>query len=158
MGKQWKQWETLFWGAPKSLQMVITAMELRHLLLARKTMTSLDSVLKSRDITFPKKGLSSQSYDFSSSHVQMWELDHKEGWAPKNWCFCAVVLENTLESPLDSKIKPGNPKGNQPWIFIWRTDAEADSLVLCHLMWRADSLEKTLMQEKIECRRRSWDG
>ena len=71
MGKQWKQCQTLFLGAPKSLQMVITAMELRHLLLARKTMTSLDSVLKSRDITFPKKGLSSQSYDFSSSHVQM---------------------------------------------------------------------------------------
>ena len=67
-------------------------------------------------------------------------------------------LEEILESPLGCRETSVNPKGNQPWIFIWRTDAEADSLVLCHLMWRADSLEKTLMQEKIECRRRSWDG
>ena len=75
---------------------------------------------------FADKGLSSQSYGFSSNHVQMWELDHKEGWVQKNWCFQTVVLEKTLESPLDSKeIKPVNPKGNQPWIFIGRTDAEA---------------------------------
>ena len=75
----------------------------------------------------PTKVLSSQSYGFSSSHVQMWELGHKEGWVPKNWCFQAVVLEKTLESPLDSKeIKPVHPKGNQPWIFIGRTDAEAE--------------------------------
>ena len=60
----------------------------------------------------------------------MWELDHKEGWAPKNWCFWTVVLEKTLESPLDCKIKPVPPKGNQPWIFIGRTDAEAQSLIL----------------------------
>ena len=73
------------------------------------------------------KGLYSQSYGFSSSHVQMWELDHKEGWAPKNWCFWTVVLEKTLESPLDCKeIKPVNPKGNQPWISIWKIDAEAE--------------------------------
>ena len=73
------------------------------------------------------KGLYSQSYGFSSSHVQMWELDHKEGWAPKNWCFWTVVLEKTLESSLDSKeIKPVNPKGNQPWISIWKIDAEAE--------------------------------
>ena len=68
----------------------------------------------------------SQSYSFSSSHVRMWELDHKEGWVLKNWCFWTVVLEKTLESPLDSKkIKPVNPKGNQPWVFIGRIDAEA---------------------------------
>ena len=68
----------------------------------------------------------SQSYGFSSSHAQMWELDHKEGWAPKNWCFWIVMLEKILESPLDCKeIKPVNPKGNQSWIFIGRTDAEA---------------------------------
>ena len=72
------------------------------------------------------KGPSSQGYGFSSSHVWMWELDHKEGWKLKNWYFLVVVLEKTLESPLDSKeIKPVNPKGNQPWIFIGRTDAEA---------------------------------
>jgi len=72
---------------------------------------------------------SSQSYGFSSSHVQMWDLEHKEGWVPKNWCFQIVVLQKTLESPLDSEeIKPVNPKGNQPWLFIGRTDAEAPIL------------------------------
>ena len=77
------------------------------------------------------KGPSSQSYDFSISHVWMWELDHKEGWALKNWCFLIVVLEKTLESPLDCKeIKPINPKGNQPWIVTGRTDAEAEAPVL----------------------------
>ena len=92
-------------------------------------------------------------YVFFSSHVRMWELDHKEGWAPKNWCFQTVILEKTLESPLDCKeIKPVNPKRNKPWIFIGRTDAEAP--ILGHLMWRADSLEKTLMLGKIEGRRR----
>ena len=75
---------------------------------------------------FADKGPYSQSYGFSSSHVWMYELDHKEGWVPKNWCFQTVVLEKTLESLLDSKeIKPANPKGNQPWIFIARNDAEA---------------------------------
>ena len=77
-----------------------------------EAMTNLDSILKSRDIT--NKGTSSQSYGFSSSHVWMWELDYKECWAPKNGCFWTVVLEKTLESPLDCKeIKPVNPKGNQ---------------------------------------------
>ena len=75
---------------------------------------------------FADKGLYSQSHGFSSSHVWMWELNHKDSWALKNWCFWTVVLEKTLESPMDSKeIKPVNPKGNQPWIFIGRTDAEA---------------------------------
>ena len=73
--------------------------------------------------------LYSQSYSLSSSHVRMWELDHKEGWVPKNWCFWIVMLEKTLESPLDCKeIKPVNPKGNQPWRFTGRTDAEAPIL------------------------------
>ena len=77
------------------------------------------------------KGLHSQSYGFSSSHIWMWELDHKEGWAPKNWCFWIVLHEKTLESPLDSKeVKPFNPKENQPWIFIGRTDAEAEATIL----------------------------
>ena len=80
---------------------------------------------------FADKGPSSQSYGFSSSHVWMWELDYKESWAPKNWCFWIVVLDKTLESPSDSKkIKPVNPKGNQSWIFIGRTDAEAETPVL----------------------------
>ena len=77
------------------------------------------------------KNLYSQSYGFSNSHVWMWELDHKEGWALKKWCLWTVVLEKTLQSPLDNKeIKPVNPKGNQPWIFIGKTDAEAEAPVL----------------------------
>ena len=77
---------------------------------------------------FANKGPSSQSYVFSSSHVWMWESDYKEGWVPKNWCFWAVVLEKTLESPLDCKeIKPVNPQGSQSWIFIGRTDIEAEA-------------------------------
>ena len=96
----------------------------RCLLLGRKVMTNLDSILKSRDIT--NKVPSSQSYGFSSSHAWMWELDHRESWVLKNWCFWTMVLEKIIESPLDSKeIKPVNPKGNKSWIFIGRTDAEA---------------------------------
>ena len=72
----------------------------------------------------------SQSYGFSSSYVWMWELHHKEGWAPKNWCFQTVALEKTLESPLDCKIKSVNPTRNQYWIFIGRTDAKAEALIL----------------------------
>ena len=94
-------------------------------------MTNLDRVLKSRDITLPTKVHIVKSYGFSSSHVQMWELDHKEGWASKNWCFWTMELGKILESPLDCKeIKPVNPKGNQPWIFIERTDAKAEALIL----------------------------
>ena len=84
---------------------------------------------------FADKGLYSQIYGFSSSHVQMWELDHKEDWVCKNWCFQTVVLEKTLESPLDSKeIQSVNSKGNQPWTFIGRTDAETETPMLGHLM------------------------
>ena len=80
---------------------------------------------------FANKGLYSQCYGFSSSHVWMWELDHKEGWVLKNWCFWTVVLDKTLESPLDCKeIKPINPKGNQSWIFILRTHAVAETPIL----------------------------
>ena len=90
---------------------------------------SLDSILKSRD--FASKGLSNRSYGFSSGHVWMWELDYRESWVPKNWCFWTVVLEKTLESPLDCKeIQPVHPKGNQSWIFIGRTDAEAETPTL----------------------------
>ena len=101
---------------------------------------------------------SSQSYGFSSSHVWMWELDHKESWAPKNWCFRTVVMEKTLGSPLDCKeIQPVYPKGNQSWIFIRKTDTEAETPVLGHLMRRVDSLEKTLMLGGIGSRRkRGW--
>ena len=80
---------------------------------------------------FTKKGPSGQSYGFSRSPVWMWELDYKESWMPKNWCFWTVVLEKTLESLLDCKeIQPVHPKGNQSWIFTGRTDAEAEALIL----------------------------
>ena len=84
--------------------------------------------IKKHRQNFANKGPSSQSYGFSSSHVWMWELDHKESWAPKNWCFWTVVLEKTLESLLNSKeIPPVHPKGNQSWIFIRRTDAKTET-------------------------------
>ena len=102
----------------------------RCLLLGRKAMTNLVSILKSRNITLPTK-VCIVSYVFSSSHVWMWELDYRESWAPKNWCFWTVVLEKTLENPLDCKeIQPVNPKGNQSWIFIGRTDVGAEAPVL----------------------------
>ena len=105
--------------------------EIIRCLLLGEVMTSLDSIFKSRDITLPKKGLSSQNYGFSSSYVCTWELDYKESSLLKNWCFWTVVLEKTLESPLDcKKIQPVHPKGNQSWIFIGRTDAEVETPIL----------------------------
>ena len=99
-----------------------------HLLLGRKAITNLDSILKSGDIYFANKGQSSQSYGFSSSHVWAWELYYKESWVLKNWCFWTVVLEKSLENPLDCKeIQLVHPKGNQSWIFIGRTDVEAET-------------------------------
>ena len=148
MGIQLKQWETLFSFGSKITADGDCSHEIKWcLLLGRKVMTNPDSILKSRDITLPEKvHLSSQSYGFSNSHVWMWELEYKESWMPKNWCFWNVVLENILESPLV------HPKGNQSWIFIGRTDAEAP------IFWppdvKSDSLEKTLMLGKIEGGRR----
>ena len=111
----------------------------RWLFLGRKVMTNLDSILKSRDITLPTK-VRLISYGFSSNHVWMWELDYKESWAPKNWCFWTVVLEKTFESPLDCKeIQTVHPKGNQSWIFIGRTDTEAEIPFCGLLIWRTDS-------------------
>ena len=110
-------------------------------------------LLKCRD--FINQGPYSQSYGFSSSLESMLELDHKEGWASKNWCFQILVLEKTLESPLDYKeIQPVHPKGNQFWLFIGRTDAEVETPILWPLTQRTDSFEKTLMLGKIEGRRR----
>ena len=103
----------------------------RCLLLGRKAVTILDSILKSRDITLPIKVLLVKAMVFSSSHVWMWELDYKENWVPKSWCLWTVVLEKTIENPLDCKeIQPVHPKGNQFWIFIGRTDVEAETPIL----------------------------
>ena len=129
-------------------------------------MTNLESVLvlKSRDITLLTKVRVVKTMGFPSTHVWMWELDHKEGWVPNNWCFQSVVLEKTLESPLGSKeIKPVNPKGNQLWIFIGRTDAETEAPILWPhdaknwLIGRAPDAGKDWGQEE-KGDNRGWDG
>ena len=126
MGKQWKQWETFILGGSKIIADGDCSHEIkRYLLLGRKVMTNTDSILKS------KTSLLRQSYSFSISHVWMSELDHKESWAWKNWCFWTMMLEKTLESPLECKeTKPVNPKRNQSWIFIGRTDAKVETPIL----------------------------
>ena len=119
-------------------------------------MTNLDSQhIKKKRHYFANKGLSNQGYGFSSIHVWMWVLDYKESWVPKNWCFWTVVLEKTLENPLDCKeIKPANPKGNQFWIFIGRTDVEAETPILwppgvkSWLIWKDPDAGKDWRQEE----------
>ena len=121
MWEQWKQWDLITADGDCSHKIE------RHLLLGRKSMANLDSILKSRHY-FVNKGPSSEGYGFSSSQVWLWKLDYKESWVQKNWCFWNVVLEKSLESPLDCKeIQLVNPKGNQSWIFIGRTDAKAEA-------------------------------
>ena len=94
-------------------------------------MTNLDSILKKQKHYTANKGPSSQGYGFSGGHVWMWELDYKESWALKNWCFWTVVLNKTLESPLDCKeIQPVHPKRDRSWVFIGRTDVEAETPIL----------------------------
>ena len=152
MGKQWKKWETLFWGGFK-----ITADgDFRHeikrrLLLGRKAMTNLNSILKKLRDYFANKGPSSQGYCFSRSHVWMWELDYKGSWALKKWCFWTMVLEKTLESPFNCKeITAVNLEGNQSWRLMLKLKLQ----YFGHLMRRTCSLEKTMMLGKIEGRRR----
>ena len=117
--------------------------------------SAINKVFKKQRCYFASKGPYSQSYGFSSSHVWMWELDHKESWAPKNWPFWTVVLEKTLASPLDCKeIQPVNPKGNRSWYSLEGLMLKLILPYFGHLIWKADSLEKTLMLGKIEGRRR----
>ena len=137
MGIQWKQWQTSKSDVKNclmtvtSLQMVTAAMKLKDTCSLKKSCDQPRDHIKMQRHYFANKGLSSQGYGFSSGHVWMWELDYEENWVPKNWCFWTVVLEKTLESPLDSKeIKPVSPKGNQSWIFIGRTDAKAETPIL----------------------------
>ena len=122
----------IFWVlAPKSLQMVTTAMKLKDACSLERSYDQPRQNIKKQRHHFADKGPYSQSCVFSSSHIWMWELDHKEAWVPKNWCFWTVVLEKTFESPLDCKeSKPVSPKGNQSWIFSGRTDVEAEAPVL----------------------------
>ena len=150
MAKQWKQCQTLFWGAPKSLHMVTAAMKLKDAYSLEGELWPPRQHIKKQRHYFANKGPSSRRYDLSSSHVWMWELDYKESWAPKNWSFWTVVLEKTVESLLDYKnIQPVHPKGNQSWIFIGRTDAEADAPnVKNWLIWKDSDAEKDWRQEE----------
>ena len=128
---QWKQWLILFFWAPKSLQVVIAAMKLKDAYSLEESSDQPRQHIKKQRRYFVNKGLSSQGYGFSSSHVWMRELDYRESWVLKNWYFWSVVLEKTLESPLDCKeIQPVHPKGNQSWVFIERTDVEAETPIL----------------------------
>ena len=119
-----------FWRSPKSLQMVTAAMKLKDIPWKKSYDQPRQHIKKQRHY-FANKGPSSQGYGFSSSHVWMWELDYKESWVLKNWCFWTVVLEKTLESPLDcKKIQPVHSKGDQSWVFIGRTDVEAETPII----------------------------
>ena len=126
------------------MQMVTVAMKLKDTCPLEEKLWPTYHIKKQRHY-FAGKGPSSQSYGFSSGHVWMWELDCQESWAPKNWCFWTVVLEKTLESPLDCKeIKPVNPKRNQPWIFNGRTDADAKN----RHIWKDSDAGKDRRQEE----------
>ena len=131
VGETGKQWQTLFWGAAKSLQMVTAAMKLKYIYSLEEKYDQTWQHIQKQRLYFANKGLSSQKYSFSSSHVWMWELDYKASWALKNRCFWTVLLEKTLESHLNSKvIQPVHPIGNQFWIFIGKTDVEPGTPIL----------------------------
>ena len=155
MGKQWIQWETLWGGGSKITADGDCSHEIkRHLLIGTKTIINLDSVLKSRDITLPTKICLAKAMVLPvvMYGCESWTI---ESWVLKNWYFWTVVLEKTLESPLDCKeIQPVHPKGDQSWVFIGKTDAEAETPILRHFMQRVDSLEKTLMLGGVGGRRR----
>ena len=144
----------IFLGS-KITEDVTAAMKLKDTCTLEEKLWPTQTAYWKAEILLCQRSPSSQSYDFSSSHVWVWELDYKQSWTLKNWWFWTVALEKTLESSLDCKeIQLVSPKGNQSWIFIGRTDTEAEAPILDHLMWRTDSLEKILMQGKIEDGRR----
>ena len=152
MGKQWKQCQILFWGVPKLLQMVTAAMKLKDTCSLEEKLWPRRQHIEKQRHYFAEKGPSGQSYGFSSSHIRLWESDLKEGWLLKNWWFWTMVLEKTLERPLDCKeIQPVHPK-DQSWVEGLMPKLKPQSFG--HLMWRTDSLEKTLMLGKIEGRRK----
>ena len=165
MGKWWKQWQTIFVDSKITLDGASSHETKRHLLLGRKIMTNLYSLLKSKDITLPTLATnspppSSRSYGFSSSHVWMWELDHKESWTPKNQCFWTVVLWRLLRvlwaarrSKL-SILKDISPEYSLEGLML-----KLKFQYFGHLMRRTDSLEKTLMLGNMEVGwRRGWQG
>ena len=152
-GKQWKQGEAIFFFflAPKSLQMVTAVMKLKDTCFWKKSYDHPRQHIKKQRHCFANKGLSSQSYGFSSSHVWMWELDYKESWAPKNWCFWTVMLEKTLESLLEARrsfqsiLKEISPEYSLKGLML-----KLKLQYFGHLIQRPDSVEKTLMLGKME--------
>ena len=156
MGKQWKQWEILFWGAPKSLQMVTAGTKLTPALWKKSHDQPRQHIKKQRHY-FANKGPSSQSYGFSSSHVWMWELDYRESWVLKNWCFWTVVLGLGRLLRVLWTAKRSNQsilKEISPEYSLERLMLKLKLQYFGLLMRRIDSLEKTVMLGKIEGRRR----
>ena len=155
MGKQWKQWQTLFFGAPKSTADGDCSHEIKTLTPWKESYDQPRQHIKKQGLYFANKGLSGQGYGFSSSHVWMWELDYKESWAPKNWWFWTVMLEKTLESLWTAR------RFNQSILKKTSPEYSLEGLMLKlklqysgHLIWITDSFEKTLMLGKTEGRRR----
>ena len=149
-----KQWLTLFFWAPTSLQMVTAAMKLKDAYSLEGKLWPTRQHIKKQRHYFVNKGPSSQGCGFSSGHVWMWELDYKESWTQKNWCFWTVALEKTLERPLNcKKIQSVHPKGDQSWVFIGRTDVEAETPILwppdagSWLIWKDPDTGKDWGQE-----------
>ena len=145
--------DLIFWGFRITTDGNFSLELKRCLILGRKVMTNLDSILKSRDIA--NKSPFNQGYGFSSSHVWMWELDCEESWAPNNWCFWTVLLEKTLDSTLDhQEIQTVHPKGDQSWMFIGRSDVEAVTPILwppdakSWLIWKDSDAGKEWRQEE----------
>ena len=160
---KWQHLQDHSLGNQKSL-MAVTILVYGYGRYFHFTKFSMSSCRRNKYLT-QIRTMSSQSYGFSSSHVWLWELDYKESWMPKNWCFWTVVLEKTLESPLDCKIRPVNPKGDQSWIFMGRTDAEAETPILWPLdaknwlIWKdPDAGKDWRWEEKGTTETRSLDG
>ena len=131
--------------------MVIAAMKLKDTCSLEENYGQPRQHTKKQRHFIANKGPSNQAYGFSSSHIWMWELDHKESWASKNWCFWTVVLKKTLENPLDCKeVQPVHPKGNQSWIFIGRTDAEVKAPIL----WPPDEKNQPFGKDPVS--RKDW--
>ena len=152
MGKQWKQWQTLFWGAPKITADGDYSHEIKRcLLLGRKVMTNLDSILKSRDITLPTKVhlVKALVFPVVMYGCESWTV--KESWALKNWCFRTVALEKTLESPLDCKeIKPVNPKDINPEYSLEGLMLKLKLQYFGHLTWRTAHLKRPWCWERLK--------
>ena len=154
MGKQWKQWDFIL-GGSKITADGDCSHEIKMLTLWKESYDQPREHIKKQRHYFANKGPSSQSYGFSSGHVWVWELEYKESWVPKNWYFWTVVLEKTLESPLDCKeIQPVHLKGNQSWVFIGRTDVEAETPIFwppdvkSWLIWKDPDVGKDWGQEE----------